>query len=411
MDFGLAFALRPDEESLTSTGMILGTPAYMPPEMVNADRDSLGPETDVYSLGVILFELLAGRLPFTAPNTNALFYKILNSPPPSLLEVRSDLAALCMKTLAKRPEERHRSMASLVADLDASLRRSGMEDKDLSLAVEGCLSPNLSSSSSVPDTRPPTLPPWPEAARQQSPNEVLAVSIGSGVEMKFVWVPHGTFLMGSPENELERADNETRHRVTLTKGFYLGIHQVTQAQWQAVMGSNPSKFKGDDLPVEMVSWNDCQEFVKKLGEKTGKRFRLPTEAEWEYACRAGTTTPFNFGETISTDQANYDGNHTYGKGKNGVYREKTTPVGTFPANAWGLHDMHGNVWEWCLDWYGDYQKEDKKDPFDSNIGTARVLRGGSWFDYPRSCRSGRRNGIEPGRRGGYYGCRVVLCLD
>ncbi len=126
--------------------------------------------------------------------------------------------------------------------------------------------------------------------------------------------------MGSPRSEEQREDNETQHRVTLTKGYWLGIHPVTQAQWQAVMNGNPSKFKGDNHPVEMVSWDDCGSFCKKLGEKTGTRFRLPTEAEWEYACRAGTTTPFHFGETISTDEANYDGNYIYGKGKNPIIR-------------------------------------------------------------------------------------------
>src|SRR5262249_37460653 len=197
---------------------------------------------------------------------------------------------------------------------------------------------------------------------------------------------------------------------------------------------HPSIFKGETLPVECVSWDDCQEFVKKLCQKTGKRFRLPTEAEWEYACRAGTTTPFYFGETISTDQANYDGNYTYEalpkppaayvtrvimwllgpslyrKGKKGVYREKTTPVGSFPANAWGLFDMHGNVWEWCEDWYGPYAKEDIKDPQGVNNGVARVLRGGSWDNGPRNCRSARRLGFLPHWQ--YpWGCRVLLCLD
>ena len=143
----------------------------------------------------------------------------------------------------------------------------------------------------------------------------------------------------------------------------------------------------------------------------GKRYRLPTEAEWEYACRAGTTTPFHFGDTISTDQANYDGNHTYGKGKKGVYRQKTTPVGSFPPNAWGLYDMHGNVWEWCQDWFGPYPKGDNIDQKGSEKGEYRVLRGGSWIFFPLRCRSARRYWSAPGRRGHDCGCRLVLCLD
>ncbi len=148
-----------------------------------------------------------------------------------------------------------------------------------------------------------------------------------------------------------------------------------------------------------------------MGQTTGKRLRLPTEAEWEHACRAGTTTPFHFGETISTDQANYNGNHTYGKGTKGVYRKKTTPVGSFPANAWGLHDMAGNVWDWCQDWYGAYPKEDEKDPVGGIGGDARVLRGGSWYNNPRNCRSAYRNRNDPGNRNDNNGCRVLLCLD
>src|ERR1019366_1404201 len=154
--------------------------------------------------------------------------------------------------------------------------------------------------------------------------------------MKFVWIPPGNFVMGSPKEEKKRVDNETQHKVTLSKGFYMGVYRVTQEEWQAVMGKNPSTFKGEkNLPVEQVSWEDCQEFIKKLREKDKKPYRLPTEAEWEYSCRAGTKTPFCFGETISTDQANYNGSKIYGTGKKGVLRGKIIPVGSFPANAWG----------------------------------------------------------------------------
>jgi sulfatase modifying factor 1 len=213
--------------------------------------------------------------------------------------------------------------------------------------------------------------------------------------MKFAWCPPGTFLMGSSPSEPQRADDETQHRVTLTKGFWLGVTPVTQAQWQAVLGSNPSHFQGDD----------------RLAERDGKRYRLPSEAEWEYACRAGTTTPFHFGATICTDQANYDGNYTYGKGKKGVWREETTPVGSFPANAWGLCDMHGNVCEWCQDWYGPYPKGDIKDPQGPKRGGARVVRGGSWDGGSRFCRAASRAGLAAGIRGDDVGCRLVLCLD
>ncbi|MHB1424327.1 MAG: SUMF1/EgtB/PvdO family nonheme iron enzyme [Gemmataceae bacterium] len=238
-----------------------------------------------------------------------------------------------------------------------------------------------------------------------------SIALAEGVDMTFAWIPPGTFLMGSPTTEESRVDDETQHRVTLTHGFYLGIHPVTQAQWQAVMGDNPSHYKGGDRPVEQVSWDDCQAFCAKLVHRTGKRFRLPTEAEWEYACRAGTTTPFHFGDTIGTDQANYQGKYPYGRGKQGVYRKQTTPVGSFPANAWGLFDMHGNVWEWCQDWYGPYPQGDIKDPQNSNNGYARVLRGGSWSSSARFCRAASRGWVAPGFRFNDGGFRVAFRLD
>ena len=248
----------------------------------------------------------------------------------------------------------------------------------------------------------------PIQAQQKDPPKDFTNSIG----MKFVWIPPGSFMMGSPKNEERREDDETQHKVTLTKGFYMGVHLVTQEQWQTVTGNNPSHFKGEkNLPVEQVSWEDCQEFIKKLRDKDKKPYRLPTEAEWEYSCRAGTTTPFHFGETISTDQANYDGNFTYGNGNKGVYREKTTPVGSFPANAFGLYDMHGNVWQWCQDWYGDYPQKDVVDPKGLEKGEFRVLRGGSWGNHPLYCRSACRNWDVPGLRSGLFGCRVCFCLD
>jgi formylglycine-generating enzyme required for sulfatase activity len=208
-----------------------------------------------------------------------------------------------------------------------------------------------------------------------------------------VLIPGGSFEMGSPAAEEGRDDEEGPVHTVRVSPFWMGKYEVTQGQWEAVMGSNPSYFKGPGNPVENVSWNDCQEFIKKLNEKVpGGGFRLPSEAEWEYACRAGTRTPFNTGETISTDEANYDGNYTYGYGRKGVYREKTTPVGSFKPNAWGLYDMHGNVWEWCQDWCHDSYTGAPSDgrAWESPSGSVRVLRGGSWNCYPWNCRSSNR---------------------
>jgi formylglycine-generating enzyme required for sulfatase activity len=254
------------------------------------------------------------------------------------------------------------------------------------------------------------VPDGKDVQPRKDPPKHFTNSIG----MKFVWIPPGSFMMGSPKEEKKRQDNETQHKVTLSKGFYMGVYTVTQEQWQAVMGDNPSNFNGEkSLPVEKVSWDDCQEFIKKLREKDKdkKAYRLPTEAEWEYACRAGTKTPFHFGETISTDQANYNGNYIYGDGKKGMYREKTTPVGSFPANVWGFYDMHGNVWQWCEDWYADYPQKDVVDPQGPEKGQSRVLRGGSWRFPPESCRSALRDRYVPGLRINFIGFRLCFSME
>jgi sulfatase modifying factor 1 len=230
--------------------------------------------------------------------------------------------------------------------------------------------------------------------------------------MKFVWIPPGTFMMGSPKEEKDREAHETQHKVTLSRGFYMGVYTVTQEQWKEVMGNNPSYFKGvKNLPVEMVSWDDCQEFIKKLRKKDKKPYRLPSEAEWEYSCRAGTATPFSFGQTISTDQANYNGNFKYGEGKVGVSRTKTTPVGSFPANAFGLFDMHGNVYEWCQDGYGDYPQNDVSDPHGPNQVKGRVMRGGCFYDVPQSCRSAYRTSGDPEATFRSFGVRLCFFME
>lgn len=224
-----------------------------------------------------------------------------------------------------------------------------------------------------------------------------------------VRIPGGTFWMGcNSEEDDECEDNELQHKVTLT-GFKMGKYEVTQAQYAAVMGSNPSKFTGcPKCPVEQVSWNDVQEFIKKLNQLTGMRFRLPTEAEWEYACHAGTTTKFNTGNCLSTSEANYNGNYPAKNCGKGTYYEKTKEVGSYNANAYGLYDMHGNVWEWCSDWYGTYEAGAQTNPKGAASGTIRVGRGGSWYDYGRNCRSSNRSNLTPDDRDDcYYGFRLA----
>ena len=238
----------------------------------------------------------------------------------------------------------------------------------------------------------------------------------NGVEFPFRWCPSGTFMMGSPEGEAERYDDETQHQVTLTRGFWMLETPVTQSMWKKVTGSNPSNWKGAKLPVETVSWGDCQEFIEQLnahlagtpGVPSGYRFSLPTEAQWEYACRAGTTTPFHFGSVLNGDKANCDGNYPYGTSTKGQYLEKTSEVGSYPANAWGLFDMHGNVQEWCLDWYDDYPDSSVTDPVEPFEGSYRVLRGGGWLNDARDCRSADRRSGDPSSRLNYFGVRISL---
>jgi eukaryotic-like serine/threonine-protein kinase len=232
--------------------------------------------------------------------------------------------------------------------------------------------------------------------------EIFTEDLGNGISLKMVKIPAGKFMMGSSANEEKRYGNEgPQHQVEVPE-FYLGQTLVTQGQWQALMGKNPSVFKGDSkLPVDSVSWTDAMDFCQKLSQKTGRTYRLPNEAEWEYACRAGTTTSFAFGETITPAVVNYDGNYPYGKAAKGEYRQKTTVVGSFPSNLFGLYDMHGNLWEWCLDkWLDNYQNATPEDKI-------RALRGGSWFGHPSYCRSACRSGDGLDLRISNLGFRVV----
>ena len=250
--------------------------------------------------------------------------------------------------------------------------------------------------------------------------DACEVDLGEGESLRLIQIPAGDFLMGSPANEPERSDDEgPQHRVWLG-GFLLGQTPVTQAQWGVVahwpkleldLTPGPSGFKGARRPVERVSWEQAMEFCRRLSQRTGLPFTLPSEAQWEYACRAGTTTPFAFGDTITPELANYNGEFPYANGPKGKCRGETTDVASFPANGWGLHDMHGNVWEWCLDtWHGSYEGAPTDgSPWLTGTDSRKLLRGGSWVHGPRHCRSADRYHDQPGYAYGYVGFRVV-CL-
>jgi len=303
---------------------------------------------------------------------------------------------------------------------------------------------------SVPEPKPPQADPVIKVVEEErsaedkggkscvktdAPPERLTNSLG----MEFVHIPPGTFIMGSPEDEPGRYDNENPHRVTLTGGFYMQNTQVTVGQWRTFVRDtgfrtqaetdggaygwtgfrlemkkeyfwdNPGFSQEESHPVSCVSWNDVQAFAKWLNRKEDtEKYRLPTEAEWEYSCRAGTDTPFFFGKCLSADQANYDGNYPLEGCSKGTYRKKTVPVAGFPPNAWGLHDMHGNVWEWCQDIYGtDIYDKDRVDPIYIGSGSRRVIRGGGWFHDARFCRSAYRHVHSPAGRYVTLGFRLL----
>ena len=218
-------------------------------------------------------------------------------------------------------------------------------------------------------------------AQEVKPGKVDVIDLGKDLKLNLVFIPAGKVMMGSPASEKGRSADETQHEVTLTKPYYMGKYEVMQEQYEAVMGvgDNPSRVKGAKLPVTNVSWEDCQEFIKKLNAKTNGGYRLPSEAEWEYACRAGTTTAYSCGDNLKKSDANIDG-------------DSIIAVGSYRPNAFGLYDMHGNVWEWCNDWYGSLQDGEVTDPKGAATGSSRVLRGGSFINYDSKARSSLRAG-------------------
>jgi formylglycine-generating enzyme required for sulfatase activity len=315
---------------------------------------------------------------------------------------------------------------------DVSKATSGRQEPELSLRFSGAHTIFLG-------TRPlavqPTTTPAPVVT-------TATTSTQSNISDNMVRINGGTFQMGSPRSETGRDTDERQHQVTVSS-FYMGKYEVTQKEYQEIMGTNPSIFKGDNLPVERVSWYDALVFCNKLSMKKGlsptysingsidpsvwgivrasgdarwdavvivagsNGYRLPTEAQWEYACRAGTTTPFNTGNNITTNEANYNGNNPYKKNAKGAYRERTTIVGSFAPNAWGLYDMHGNVWEWCWDWDGTYASGAQTNPQGASTGSNRIIRGGSWGSSAQVLRSAFRNAPYPSARDNQVGFRLV----
>jgi formylglycine-generating enzyme required for sulfatase activity/tetratricopeptide (TPR) repeat protein len=438
IDFGLAMRRETIETSMevqsagttTMAESVAGTLRYAPPEqlgmVIGGKRVAVGTYSDVYSFGKTCCQALFGTTQPTrgdwrgVPDSLADILEecIVESVARRqrdfgpVVEALRQVDPTIPQTVPVRPEREEKLALLLRTILDRSHGKPTARDTmEVNAWVRRHQVPRERAEAVVRTVRED----WQRvrsASRQAG--DLVMIELPGGIELKLAYIPPGGFLMGcAPGEWLRDIEDGPQHQVRLTLPFYLGIFPVTQAQWQAVMGNNPSRFAGDDRPVEQVSWDDCQEFCRKLSKLTGRTFRLPTEAEWEYACRAGTTTPFAFGDMISTGQANFNSQWPASgpwPPHLGVYRAQTTPVGKYPPNAWGLYDMHGNIWEWCRDKKRPYpgDQEEVVDPVYSS-GVRRAVRGGSWINQPVLCRSACRCCGAPGARLDILGCRVTTC--
>ncbi|BAZ88366.1 serine/threonine protein kinase [Dolichospermum compactum NIES-806] len=339
IDFGLAREVNFAElMSLTNAK----TPVFAPPEQFE-NRSNFTPALDIYALAATLYVIIAVHeppfIPLPSPYLNAkimLDMKMAIEPPQ---KYNSQISQKVNDAILKGMELDYQNRPQSITEWFTFLGIQSQNNHLKTFTFEVVTTNNKGSIINK---------------RNHSANYFVE-DLGNGVMLEMVEIPAGTFYMGSPENEKGRSDDESPQHQVNVPSFFIGKYALTQAQYQAIMGNNPAHFKGANRPVESVNWNDAVVFCQKLSQKTGKNYKLPSEAQWEYACRAGTTTPFYFGESITPDLVNYEGNYSYASAPKGQYREQTTDVGTFPPNAFGLYDMHGNVSEWCEDdWQENY---------------------------------------------------------
>ncbi|HBJ36830.1 MAG TPA: hypothetical protein DDZ51_19155 [Planctomycetaceae bacterium] len=413
IDFGLAATIRSTMTRFTQASTdTRGTRPYMSPEQLRGNSRLWDGRTDQYSLAVVAHELLGGYLPFETEDDFALMYSVLNEPVVPIETIPDAVNQALLKGLGKERTERYENCTNFINSLAAS----NTAVSSVSVTEPAAPKPSIQNHVVAHSLN----------LANKSVSDSPAKSFVNSIGMKLVLIPAGTFLMGSPESEADHYDNETQHHVTLTKNFYLGTTVVTQGEYERVMGTNPSYFSagggGRDkitgmdtsrFPVEQVSWDEAVEYCRRLSalpaeRAAGRVYRLPTEAEWEYACRAGTPTPFHFGSLLTSQQANFDGNYPYGTKKKGRYLKRTSAVSSYECNGYGLFDTHGNVLEWCSDWYGAYTASALVDPLGAATGSYRVCRGGGWFIGARRSRSADRDWNAPGHRINILGFRVAL---
>ncbi len=481
MDFGISETLRTSMTRLTSVSTS-GTLVYMSPEQIRGKR--VGRESDIYSFGAMLYELLSGHPPFYQ---GAVEHQIINEPPAPIPGVSDDMNRFLQICLAKDFSDRFSGFKTIEKILSGKMPVPELSpDSPPKSPPEPIPKTSGTASRSAPDKPSTPLPAVPDDLKSSplpssggfdgnsgkkpsthgkttasGKKTVLFVCLGlllfvlagvvyfysgsSGSDpspdrklvaptyrmdsnlpaeksdhrgenftndlgMKFVWIQPGTFTMGSPSSESGRNSDERQHRVTLTKGFHMQTTEVTQGHWKAVVGTRPwsgNQYvkEGDDYPAAHVSWDDARAFIQQLSQKTGQAYRLPTEAEWEYACRAGSDKAYCFGNDAG-DLGRYA---WYDNNADAVGEDHAHAVAQKLPNTWGLYDMHGNVWEWCQDWKGDYPSGHVTDPTGPTSGANRVLRGGSWDFVAGYCRSAYRAGLNPGYRLRFYGFRLV-CL-
>lgn len=388
IDFGSARVEKPRNEYST----IARTEKYAPPELMGIEEE-ISSATDIFELGMLLHEMLTGTLPPLSIS------RVLGKSKGWTPELPSPWQELVSSALRLDREERPSKVSSWWQryqrfELRAKIEREKSKYEKYHVEVV-----RVNATGDI-------------IQRSLKQAQFFVEDLGNGnTILEMALIPGGTFTMGSqPGEEGWDVSEDSKHKVTLPT-FYLGKYPITQGQWQEIMGTNPSTYPGRSLPVVDISWFQAVAFCQKLSNKAGRKFRLPSEVEWEYACRAGTTTPFYFGETLTTNLANYQCGYTdiYATGPKQQYRQRLTAVGSFPPNTFGLYDMHGNVWEWCQDtWHATYTGAPTNGDAWVDNGSQRVLRGGSWLSYMLDCRSAKRIKFSPSFRNHYFGFRVAL---